>query len=379
LVLLWCDLAIWAGFFAVMPYLPERLTSLGHSGTVVGLVLAVRLLCQQGTMPVSGALADRLGHRRTLLYGLGLRAGGFGCMALATGAPALALAAALSGVGGSLLGAAFKGTYSVAPGGADLAARFLWLALVDRLGQAVGPLLSRQTDSFAAKGFLGVGLVLATATVVWRWVPESRTHTADQPLWEQVRRQWRNRRLAGLVALLCGYWALHQQMAVLIPLAAVRTGLRQEVGTLFSLSAMVGLLLVLWLPRVRVDRLWSRLWLAQGLTALSMAMPLLWPGSGGVLAVTLGLAVAAVLGQPAIDALVGLWSPPDARGSAYGFAALSFGVGGAAGQVVGGWVWSRWSEAAPWLPWLLFSTVGWLTLVGLYLLKRGVRPHDQAA
>jgi hypothetical protein len=31
LLLLWCDLAIWAGFFAVMPYLPDRMTQLGHS------------------------------------------------------------------------------------------------------------------------------------------------------------------------------------------------------------------------------------------------------------------------------------------------------------------------------------------------------------
>jgi DHA1 family multidrug resistance protein-like MFS transporter len=368
-VLLCCDLAIWAGFFVLMPFLPERITSLGHSGTVVGLVLAIRLLSQQGTMPISGALADRWGYRPALLSGLALRAFGFALMALATTVSMLVVTAVLSGLGGSLIGASFKASYTAAPSPADLAARFLWLAVADRLGQVVGPLLGTAVTSFATKAYIAVALFVAVAVAVQIWVPAHKGRTT-KPFIANVSEQFRNRRLVGLVVALCGYWAIQQQMSVLIPLAATRLGIRQGVGTLFSLSAVAGLILIFFLPRVSMDRLWDQLLLAQGLTAASMIAPVLLPNYSGIVIATVGLAMAAVFGQPVMDALVGSISPAEARASAYGFAALSFGIGGAIGQVLGGWTWSLWGESATWLPWLLFTALGFLTQVGFHLLKK---------
>lgn len=371
LVLLASDLLLWTGFFLLVPFLPEHMTRLGHSGTMVGAVLAIRLLCQQGTMPLSGAVADRWGHRRALLTGLGVRVCGFALMAVATSAAALAATAVLSGLGGSLIGAAFKASYTSAPGQADLTARFLWLGVADRLGQVLGPQIGTALGTFAAQAWVAVALFLAVALATWLWLPD-HPGRADRPLLHNMLAQFRNRPLVGLVAALCGYWALQQQMSVLIPLAASRLGVAGGVGSLFSLSALAGLALVLLLPRVRQDRLWRQIILAQAVTAASMAMPMLMPGYTGIILTTLGLAVAAAVGQPAMDALVGVISPAGARASAYGFAALSFGVGGAAGQVLGGWAWSH---LGPQLPWLLFAALGTLTLLVLQLLRKGVDTH----
>jgi DHA1 family multidrug resistance protein-like MFS transporter len=371
-VLLCSDLAIWAGFYMLMPFLPARMTALGHSGTVVGVVLAIRLLCQQGTMPISGALADRWGYRRALLSGLALRACGFTLMAVATSVPMLAMTAILSGIGGSLIGGAFKASYTAAPGGADLAVRFLWLAMADRLGQAIGPLLGTAASTFALQAYLAVTLFVAVAIAIRLWLPEDEPATAP-PIWHSIVVQLRNRRLVGLVAVFCGYWAIQQQLSVLIPLAAARLGAPQTVGTLVSLSAVAGLMLILCMPRLRMERLWHQLLLAQGVTAGSMALPLWVPGYPGIAFTTVGLAIAAVLAQPALDALVGALSSPETRASAYGFSALSFGIGGAIGQVLGGWSWSMWAVSAPWLPWSLFTGLGILTLAGLHLLKNGVK------
>lgn len=378
LVLLCSDLVIWASFFALMPFLPERIVALGHSGTVVGLILGVRLLSQQGTMPISGALADRWGYRRTLLTGLAVRAAGFTMMAAASSATMLAVSAVLAGVGGSLLGSALKASYTEAPGNADLAARFLWLAIADRLGQVVGPLAGAAVDPFPQKASLGAALAIAVFIAVMLLMPE-QGGTSSRPIWQNVLSQFRNRRLVGLVAVLCGYWAVQQQMSVMIPLAAGPLGIKSGVGKLFSLSAVAGLVLILLLPRVRMEHLWRRLFFAQFLTAASIAIPMAVPGYLGIVLTTVGLAVAAVLGQPAMDALVGAMSTQEARGSAYGFAALSFGVGGALGQLIGGWAWSLWSAKAPWAPWTLFAAVGLLTLAGLYLLDKGVDEHERAA
>jgi DHA1 family multidrug resistance protein-like MFS transporter len=263
------------------------------------------------------------------------------------------------------------------PGEENLAAKFLWLAMVDRLGQAVGPMLGQAAGSFGAQGGLAVCLFLGVGLAVWLWMPAYPGAQSRDSMLVSLRAQVGNTRLAWLVAVLCGYWAIQQQMSVLIPLAAAQIGRREQVGPLFSLSAMAGLLLVLLLPRIRMEQLWSRLLLAQGVTAGSMALPVLLPGFAGIVATTVGLAVAAVLGQPAMDALVGALAPADARASAYGFAALSFGVGGAVGQVLGGWSWSLWQQGAPTLPWLLFTLIGFLTLTALYVLRKDVGRYDR--
>jgi len=379
-VLLGADLLIWAGFFALMPYLPAQMTDLGFSGLAVGLILALRLLSQQGTMPLTGALADRWGYRRTLVMGLALRAWGFALMAEAASVYALGAAAVLSGLGGSLLGAALKASYTAAPGTADLGSRFVWLAVADRLGQVVGPLAAALAGSFAGKAYLAVTFYVVVGLAVWVRQPP-HTGSTSQPLLRNVLAQFRNRRLFWLVAVLCGYWAVQQQMSVLVPLAAARAGFGKGVGvgSLFSLSALAGLALMMVLPRIRPDRLWSRIALGQGLTIAAIAVPAVLPGMAGIVGATAGLAVAAVIAQPAMDALVGLLSTAESRASAYGFAALSFGVGGAVGQVLGGWAWSRWGELAPWLPWLLFAAVGLLTLAGIRAVRKEVDGHERVA
>ncbi|HYF79265.1 MAG TPA: hypothetical protein VD973_19230, partial [Symbiobacteriaceae bacterium] len=229
--------------------------------------------------------------------------------------------------------------------------------------------------TFAAQAWVASALFLAVAAATWLWLPDHPGRT-DRPLLQNMLAQFRNRPLVGLVAALCGYWALQQQMSVLIPLAASRLGVAGGVGTLFSISALAGLTLVLLLPRVRQDRLWRQISLAQAITAASLALPMLVNGYPGIILATLGLAVAAAVGQPAMDALVGILSPAGARASAYGFAALSFGVGGAAGQVLGGWAWSH---LGPRLPWLLFAALGTLTLLVLLLLRKGVDAHGNGS
>ncbi|HWI62335.1 MAG TPA: MFS transporter, partial [Symbiobacteriaceae bacterium] len=358
----------------LMPFLPEHMSRLGHSATLVGAILAVRLLSQQGTMPLTGALADRWGCRRSLLAGLGIRAAGFALLAVATSALWLAVSALLSGLGGSLIGAAYKAIYTEAPGRADLPTRFLWLTVADRLGQAIGPLLGAAAGSFAAGARVSVLLFLGVMLAVWIWLPADRGSPGG-PIWTGLLAQVRNRRLVALVAVLCGYWALQQQLSVLIPLAAARQGLSAAVGPLFSLSALAGLVLLLVLPRNRPQHLWQRLAVAMALTAGAMAAPGVLPGLAGIVTATAGLAVAAVLGQPAIDALAGSLAPAGALASAYGFVALSFGLGGAAGQVLGGWLWSRWGDAA----WFCFAGLGFLTLAALQLVRKGVDLHARGS
>src|SRR5437763_17131266 len=64
------------GFFMLFPLLTVHLTrDLGFDATGVGLVLAARNLLQQGSAPLGGSLADRVGYKPV----------GSGCLARPSG------------------------------------------------------------------------------------------------------------------------------------------------------------------------------------------------------------------------------------------------------------------------------------------------------
>ncbi len=66
------------GFYMLMPYLAGHLSeNLGLAGWAVGLVLGIRVFSQQGLFLLGGLLGDRIGYRRAILIGCGVRCVGF--------------------------------------------------------------------------------------------------------------------------------------------------------------------------------------------------------------------------------------------------------------------------------------------------------------
>ncbi|MFD3460271.1 hypothetical protein ACFWVM_11205 [Nocardia fluminea] len=54
------------GFYLVVPFLAVHLADdLGLAAGLIGTVLGLRMLAQQGLFFLGGALAERLGYRRT--------------------------------------------------------------------------------------------------------------------------------------------------------------------------------------------------------------------------------------------------------------------------------------------------------------------------
>lgn len=100
-ILLVNQLAIYLGFFMLLPYLSLYLSSgLGLAGWAVGLILGVRNFCQQGMFLVGGTLTDRFGYRLPVILGCVLRTVGFALLGVVTTVGALIPAAMITGLAG---------------------------------------------------------------------------------------------------------------------------------------------------------------------------------------------------------------------------------------------------------------------------------------
>ncbi|MEJ8671568.1 hypothetical protein WKI71_34010 [Streptomyces sp. MS1.AVA.1] len=82
------QLGVNVGFYLLIPYLATHLgQNLGMSAAVVGVVLGVRNLSQQGLFIIGGSAADRLGARASSSPGAPCEPSGSRCSRWGTGCP----------------------------------------------------------------------------------------------------------------------------------------------------------------------------------------------------------------------------------------------------------------------------------------------------
>lgn len=166
------QLGVNTGFYLLIPYLATHLSEdLGMSAAVVGIVLGVRNLSQQGLFIIGGSAADRLGARGVIIAGCGLRTVGFGLFALGDGLPVLLAASVLSGLAGALFNPAVR-AYLAQEAGGRKAEAFALFNVFATTGALVGPLLGSalllvdfRASALAAAGIFAV-LTVAQALVL---------------------------------------------------------------------------------------------------------------------------------------------------------------------------------------------------------------------
>lgn len=147
------------GFYMLIPYLPGYLAGdLGLAVWVVGLVLGVRNLTQQGMFFIGGTLADRLGYKPLIVAGFVLRTAGFGLLGLGDSVPALIAATAAIGFAGALFNPAVR-AYLTHDAGDRRVDAFPLFNIFYQVGILLGPLL---------------GLALTAPS---RWTPSSHSPT----------------------------------------------------------------------------------------------------------------------------------------------------------------------------------------------------------
>ncbi|MFI9168092.1 MFS transporter [Streptomyces lincolnensis] len=376
------QLGVNTGFYLLIPYLATHLTdNLGMSAAVVGIVLGVRNLSQQGLFIIGGSAADRLGARGVIIAGCALRTVGFGLFALGDGLPVLLAASVLSGLAGALFNPAVR-AYLAQEAGERKAEAFALFNVFATTGALIGPLLGSalllvdfRTSALTAAGIFAVLTVAQALVLPARKVAPSRTGVLAD--WREVVG---NRDFVAFALAMVGMYTLENQLYLLLPEGARQaTGWNGAAGLVFLVGTLANLALQLHLTRTLKSRGARGRWIAVGLAVMGLAFlpPALVSRHSGPAAVALVLLGALLLylgimiASPFVMELIPGFGRPELTGTYFGIFYVVSGIAAAVGSTVVGWAMDTGERTgAHWLPWVCCALAGLASAGGVALLQR---------
>ncbi|MFE4664399.1 MFS transporter [Streptomyces sp. NPDC056716] len=380
------QLGVNIGFYLLVPYLATYLTeNLGMSAAVVGVVLGVRNLSQQGLFLIGGSASDRLGARGVIITGCALRTVGFGLFALGDGLTVLLAASVLSGLAGALFNPAVR-AYLAREAGERTAEAFALFNVFATAGALLGPLLGGllllidfRTSALTAAGIFAL-LTVAQALVL----PARQVAPGKGGLLADWREVLGNRSFLAFALALVGMFTLENQLYLLLPAGARQaTGWDGAAGLLFAVGTLANLVLQLRITRALKRRGSRGRWIATGLALMALAfLPPAWlsgtPDSTGdavlrALPVLLGallLSLGLMIAQPFVMELIPGFGRPGLTGTYFGIFYVVSGIAAALGNTLVGWAMDTGAGGVGWLPWLCCALFGLASALGVVWLRR---------
>jgi MFS family permease len=403
------------GFYMLIPFLAGYMANgLSLALWIVGLVLGIRTLSQQGMSLIGGSIGDRLGYKQAIVAGCILRTVAFTLFGFVDGPIGMAVGAILTGLGGALLSPAVKAYLSHAAGPRRIEA-FALLDVTIHGGSLLGPLVGSLLLGVDFRLVCyGAAAMFALVTLLqWRFLPASDIPVAAAE--QSILRSWgeplKNRPFVLFNASVLGYFFLYNQVYLGLPLEIQRlTGSNASVGPLFTILAVVGILGQVPITAWAETRLRSSSAIIFGLALMGLAfVPLLLTAAvlpidstvaaGSLLAVgflpteatagapveilrmavnvaPLGLCCILLIGgqmlaAPFISGTIASLSAGRLVGTYFGIYAVVQGVGAALGNFAGGAAFDLARAAdSPGLPWALMVAVGLACAAGQIGLDR---------
>jgi MFS family permease len=375
------QLGVNTGFYLLIPYLATHLTeNLGLSAAVVGIVLGVRNLSQQGLFIIGGSASDRLGARGVIIAGCALRTLGFALFALGDGLAVLLAASVLSGVAGALFNPAVR-AYLAQEAGENKAEAFALFNVFATTGALIGPLLGSalllvdfRTSALTAAGIFAV-LTVAQALVL----PARKVEPSGGGVLGDWREVLGNRAFVAFAFAMVGMFTLENQLYLLLPDGARKaTGWDGAAGIVFLVGTVANLALQLRITkRLKSSGNRSR-WIAVGLAVMGLAFlpPAFAAGVVPVLAGALLLYLGIMIASPFVMELIPRFGRPELTGTYFGIFYVVSGVAAALGNTVVGWAMDTGERGGhPWLPWICCALFGLASAGGVtWLYRRGALP-----
>lgn len=360
-----------AGYFMLLPLIAVHyVDDLGWSSVVIGAVLALNTIAQQGMSPLSGWLADRHGARGLIGVGLMTRGAGYALCAVAD-SPAILFAVILfAGIGGGLFDAPESAVIAALT---DEATRRRYYAILGSLGAVAGAAgtqfgLVLLDINFALVALVSGACYVAAGLLSFIYLPRTALGTPHSGERNSLARAVSDRSFLFFSGLLLGFWFVAAQATITIPLRATDIAGDGVLKLLFGMNTVVTIVLGYPLLRLLEHRLSPRRSVVAGLICHAIAF-------GGLAVATdryqllasAGLiALGMLIAKPGVQALTVDLADQRALGSYLGMNALFIGIGGAAGSFGGGALYDlgdRFEAGA--LPWILFAGLSAVTAFAL--------------
>ncbi|MFC8664550.1 MFS transporter [Streptomyces sp. NPDC057199] len=375
------QLGVNTGFYLLIPYLATHLgEDLGMSAAVVGIVLGVRNLSQQGLFLIGGSAADRLGARGVIIAGCAVRTVGFALFALGDGLAVLLAASVLSGLAGALFNPAVR-AYLSQEAGERKAEAFALFNVFATTGALIGPLLGSvlllfdfRASALTAAGIFAVLTVAQALVLPARAVPKSTGGVLAD--WREVVG---NRAFLAFSLAMVGMFTLENQLYLLLPDGARRaTGWDGAAGLVFLVGTLANLALQMRLTRALKDRGHQAIGVGLALMGLAFLPPMLVSGASPevwhavpVLVGVLFLYIGVMVAQPFVMELIPGFGRSELTGTYFGIFYMVSGIAAAVGNTVVGWAMDTGDErGASWLPWACCLVFGLVSAGGVTWLRR---------
>lgn len=398
-VLLINELTIYLSFAMLYPYLAIHFTrDLGFAAWMVGLILGIRTLSQQGLTIIGGSLADRLGPKPVIVAGLSLRTIGFGLFGLTDTFAGIMVAAILSGFAGALFSPALR-AYLASETASGRAELFALSNVFGQTGNLTGPLLGvlLLRLSFQAVCLCAAGMFFLLMLLQLRYLPsrERLARGAAPSVWRDWGEVLRNRPFVLFSLAVVGYLVLYNQLYLGIPFEVQRlTGSETLVGFIYILPSLLTIGAQVWVTTRCRARWRPPVAIAGGLalmglafTPILLATPLLpidtdGVGAAGALArralnlspVLLAIAFLAfgmMIAQPFSMEMIPILARERLLGTYFGFYSVASAIGVTIGNTVTGATFDVSRGNGPTiLPWLVMIALGVTSGGAVALLDR---------
>ncbi len=377
-VLLAGTFLMWGGFFMVIPIIGLHfINDLGWAASSIGLILAVRQFTQQGLTVFGGALADRFGVRGLILAGLLVRSLGFALMGFATDFGTLMLASVLAALGGALFEAPRNAAIAALTQEHNRARFYALGGVVGNLGMTIGPLIGTLLfkTSFTTVALTSAVCYGFTLLLTSIFLPNVRTSSAQDSSnpFQGLGIVFKDSRFVQFTVFLMGYWLIWSQFSIAISLAAVAVAhTKDAISWVYTLNAGMSVVLQYPVSRFLADKLKPMQAVVIGVGLMALGIGSLMFASNIVLFLSsvVVLSLGGVIATPNVQTTTAELANPKLLGSYFGVNALSLAIGGGLGNLIGGTLYQTSLQLQiPWLPWMVFSSIGLLSALGLAWLN----------
>lgn len=366
------------GFYMLVPLLAVHfLDSLGMSIALVGLLSALRSGTQNGLMPVTGWIADRVDYRRAISIGVLIRAVGFAMLGTAQSTTGLVLASVLTGAGGALFHPASYAAYAALAEGRDKVRVYATREMVSNLGFVVGPVVGGLVAGldFSYVSWTAAGLFVLAFLVTVIGLPSGLSGARQEHV--RLRSVFADRAFLRYCGLAASLGLLVSQLYLVVPVRA-RDVLQStaELGLVYSAAAVLMVATMLPLSKLTSAKLRPGQVLALGALSLSSGIAVmgLWDGPAGLFVGVGIFTLGQIFAQPTMNAVAAGYAPDGSIASYFGVQGLAFAIGGVVGNTVGGLLYTvaAGSGVAARLPW--FAFLAWGVLLAALFQRPGSAP-----